>query len=366
MQERQHHSRRDFLQGKAAAETLLHCAQGMAADWLESTTELLLDRIPADPTLHVRATRRAMACEFAVQYHQADRHNTRDFLDAFDIIETVEDQLTIYRPESAVIDVNRQAAVSPVPVDPELFELLKLSLSIFQETKGAFDITSTPLSRTWGFLKRAGRLPTDGEISAALTKVDSNQIELNKQDQTVRFLRQGIEINFNSIGKGYALDQVASFLDERGASDYLWHGGSSSILARGCNRATKDKNWKVGLRHPFEPNKRLAEFHLRNRALGTAGGATQYFEIDGKKYGHILDPRTGWPASGTYTATVLAPTAAEADALATAFYTSGFDGTSDFCSNRPEIGAVLVCPNANKNSIVVHAFNMHADDWTRV
>lgn len=365
MEDRLNHSRRDFLQGKAAAQTLANRAQDWALGWLDSTTGLLVERMQADPALHIRASRRAMACEFAVQYHQADRQAANDFLDGFNLIEAVEDQLTIYRPESTVVDINRQAASGPVELDAELFALVELSLSLFRTTKGAFDITSTPLSRIWGFFKRTGRLPADEEIAEALSKVDSAQIELNSQDRTIRFHLPGTEINFNSIGKGYALDRVASHLDELGIKDYLWHGGSSSILARGRNRASLDDCWTVGLRHPLEPHRRIAEFHVRNRALGTAGGATQSFEVAGKKYGHILDPRTGWPAEGTYTSTVLAPTAAEADALATAFYVSGVEGATDFCSNRPDVGVVLVCPRENQG-ISIQAFNMQPQDWTRL
>ncbi|QEG34468.1 FAD:protein FMN transferase [Bythopirellula goksoeyrii] len=359
MEEHHHHSRRSFLQGKAAAETLAK----QALEWLESKTALI-DRLPSDPALHVRASRRAMACEFAVQYHRADRQAAGDFLDAFDMIEAVEDELTIYRDVSSVVEINRHAAESPVEVNGELFGLLELSLNLFQATKGAFDITSTPLSRVWGFLKRAGRLPDELEITEALSCMGSDQLELSSQDQTIRFLQPGIEINFNSIGKGHALDRVAEQLDEKGIGDYLWHGGSSSILARGRNRASLDECWSIGLRHPLQPECRIAEFHLRNRSLGTAGGATQFLEIDGKKYGHILDPRTGWPATGTYTSTVLAPTAAEADALATAFYVSGVEGAADICSNRPDVGAVLVCPTENDAKIRIHAYNMHSEDWT--
>ncbi|TWU28578.1 FAD:protein FMN transferase [Bythopirellula polymerisocia] len=364
MADRQHHSRRDFLQGKAAAETLVNRAQEWAQGWLDSMVGPLVDRMPSDPAMHVRASRRAMACEFAVQYHQADRKVANAFMDAFDLIEAVEDQLTIYRPESTVIDINKQAANGPVEVDPDLLGLLEQCMCLFQETNGAFDITSTPLSRVWGFLKRTGQIPNEEELAEALSHVDTSKIELSGQEKTIQFLQPGIEINFNSIGKGYALDRVAQFLDEQGASDYLWHGGSSSILARGCNRASLDEYWTIGLRHPLEPHRHIAEFHLRNRSLGTAGGATQYFEAAGKKFGHILDPRTGWPAEGIFTATVLAPTAAEADALATAFYVSGVEGAAEYCANHAEVGAVLVCPKENQSDISIHAFNLPPEDWT--
>jgi len=153
-------------------------------------------------------------------------------------------------------------------------------------------------------------------------------------------------------------------LSEQGVTDYLWHGGRSSVLARGCNRSDTRGAWSVGLRHPWQSEKYIVEFHLRNRSLATAGGATQFFEQDGKLFSHILDPRKGWPAEGTLTATALAPTAAEADALSTAFYVMGPEATAAYCAAHPEIGAVLVRGPAREGPIEVHAFAIHKEDGT--
>lgn len=354
------HSRRDFLQGKAA----IRVAADKAQELIDSASELIDSRLPDEAAAHIIASRRAMACEFAIQYHDSDDNLAEAVLSAFDLIESIEDSLTIYRDESDVIDINRRAAEGPVGVSDDLFQLLQLSERLHRDTAGAFDITSGPLSRTWGFLRRDGRVPEPGELAAALAIVDGSSVELDQSAQTVQFRDADTEINFNSIGKGYALDRVADFLDLDEHSDYLWHGGGSSVLARGKNRSSKSASWTVGLRHPIDTSRRIAEFHLSDRALATAGGATQFFEHEGKRYSHILDPRTGWPACEIISATVLAPTAAEADGLATAFFVMGRDQAEAYCEQHPEICAVLVCPATNTTQVSILPFGLMDHDWT--
>ncbi len=354
------HSRRDFLQGRAA----VRAAADQAQAWLDSTSELLGAQLATGPVAHVHASRRAMACEFAVQFHQADTELQVEVLAAFDLIERIEDQLTIYRDESEVLEINQLAAREPVVVDCDLFALLQVCQDLHRETSGAFDITSGPLSRAWGFLQRAGRVPEASELDEALAHVGGEKVVLDEAAQTVEFSEAGVEINFNSIGKGYALDCVAQQLDKSEHSDFLWHGGGSSVLARGENRSSPDACWSVGLRHPLHPETRLTEFYLRDRALATAGGASQFFECEGQSYSHILDPRTGWPAEGVLTATVLAPSAAWADGLATALFVLGVEAAKDYCSLHSEVAALVVCPAAEPPGITLHAFGLSETDWS--
>ena len=364
MDEEKHYSRRSFLQGKAAAQTVADRILDVAQRWADSATELIADRFPETPTIHVEATRRAMACEFAVRYHDADRHLAGSMLAAFDEIEAVEDRLTIYRDESEVVELNRSAAESEVAVSDELFALLQLAEKLHHETDGAFDITGTPLSRVWGFFKREGRLPSKEEIGAALACVGMRHVKLTAADKHVGFTQPGVEINFNAMGKGYALDRAAAMLAAHGAQDYLWHGGRSSILARGRNHGDDRECWSIGLQDPLRPQTRLGEFHLRNRAIGTSGGGTQFFECEGRRYSHILDPRCGWPVEGMYTATVMAASAAEADALSTAAFVLGPTGTARLCQRRPDIGVVLVCPSSAESGITVFTGNLAGEEWT--
>jgi thiamine biosynthesis lipoprotein len=307
-----------------------------------------------------------MACEFAIQHHAADGPDAAAAaLAALDLVERLEDQLSIYRDHTEVTTLNGLAADYPVEVESRLFTLLELCHWLHAATGGAFDITSGPLSRVWGFLTREGRLPSEDEIATALENVGFLHVKLDHDYRTVRFLKAGVEINFNSIGKGYALDRVAELMADRGVTDYLCHGGRSSVLAVGRDRGNDFDGWAVAVPHPQQLDREVGHIILRDDALGTSGAGTQFFEADSRRFGHLIDPRTGWPAEGVYTATAVAPTAAEADALATAFYIMGPAGTSEYCAEHKNIGAVFVCPREGDAAEMfdVHAFNLDGARW---
>lgn len=386
MEENPHHSRRTFLKGQSAVRLLADKATSWmgGVESFGSSSELHPSNKPLNElaAVHLLASRRAMACDFQVQYHAADGPEaTNAMVTALDIVDAIEDQLTVYRDTSDVATINTHAGQGPMVVEEQLYNLLNLSQQLCQKTNGAFDITSGPLSRIWGFLQRTGRLPDQTEIDIARSWVGIDQWHLDSDQQTITLKDSHVEVNFNAIGKGYALDQAAQWLDTQNIDDYLWHGGRSSVLARGHNRSGPDQRvivnqqkqdhdelkpagWTVGLPNPLQPKRRLAEIHLHNRALATAGSNTQFFIQDGTHYGHLIDPRTGWPANHVITATVIATTAAEADALATAFHIMGPDQTDNYCQQHTQVKAILVCPAKQKTNIEVHAFGMTPDDWT--
>ena len=277
---------------------------------------------------------------------------------ALDLVEALESQLTVYRDDSEVIRINRNAAAEPVPVEPRLYALLQLADHLHAETGGALDITSGPLSEAWGFSRREGRIPTDDQIAGARTRVGMQHVELNDECQTIAFKRQNVSINLNSIGKGYALDRMAELLAQHDVGDYLLHGGKSSILARGVQPASEDAGWRIAIRHPLRPTEQLAELVLRNESLSTSGAGTQFFIRRGRRFGHILDPRSGFPAEGLYSATVIAPTAAEAEGLSTAFYVMGPQQTAEYCATRPQIAAILVAPGEREGDVELLAFGI--------
>ncbi|MEQ8838443.1 MAG: FAD:protein FMN transferase [Lacipirellulaceae bacterium] len=367
-------SRREFLKGRAALSALADKAREMAdaatASFEAASGNRSVSSQQSQKVALLEITRRAKACDFQVQYHAADGPRfTSTMLEVMESLEPLEAQLTIYRETSEVLDINAYAASAPIEVEPRLFQLFQLAAWLHSETQGAFDMTSGPLSRAWGFLKREGGLPEEHEIADALGNVDATAIELNDLEKTVHFTKPHLEINFNSIGKGYALDRLAEQLARKKIDNYLWHGGRSSVLARGRNFSDQHDAWSVGIRDPLKPEERLGEIHLRNQALGTAGSGTQFFEHEGHRYGHLIDPRTGWPAEGVYTATAVAETAAEADALATAFYVLGPGGTAEYCAAHPEVAALLVCPpfsEEGEQEVEIHAFNLDEGVWTRL
>jgi FAD:protein FMN transferase len=354
-------SRREFLRGKSAVDTLSAVAQ--------SATIPLAEAVPtrtASPpqTYLIRVGRRAMACEFEVLLNAGQyADGTEMAVMALDLVDRLESQLTVFREESEVSRLNRSAFEGEVEVEPRLFELLRLAVEIHGRTAGAYDVTSGPLSRMWGFHRRAGRMPTDAELVETLRRTGSRHLALDPRRGTVRFLVPEMEINLGSIGKGHALDRCAELLESHGLADFLLHGGQSSVLARGSRGLSANEGWWVGLRHPLRPGQRLAEIRLRNRGLATSGTGTQFFIHEGRRYGHLLDPRTGRPAESLLSTTVLAPTAAEADALSTAFYVMGYEPALEYCHAHAGLAAVLVKPGPRAGSVEVGTCGLEDADW---
>src|SRR5205085_12512056 len=197
-----------------------------------------------------------MACRFEVTLPPGERAGVGLARQALDEVARLEQQLTVFRETSEVSFINRSAAANGVRVEPSLFALLGLCRDLCRDTDGAFDITSAPLSRCWGFLKREGRLPEPSEIERARAVGGGDKLRLDDQARTIRFARPGVEINLGSIGKGYALDRVAAMMRGRVRAALLSAGGSS-IRAFGSGDLGQG-GWTVGVRHPRDRYRRLA------------------------------------------------------------------------------------------------------------
>jgi thiamine biosynthesis lipoprotein len=351
------HTRRNFLHGAGAAREL--------AGIVERPAQAIS---PTDDrnSLIVSVCRRAMACEFEVQLAANRNDNSMEHVfEALDLVESLETQMTVYRDDSEVIRLNHRAAQEPVAVEPRLFGLFLQAQQLNQETDGALDITSGPLSEAWGFSRREGRVPSEDQIADARQRVGMQHVELDDGRKTIAFRRPGMSVNLNSMGKGYALDRMAELLAQHDIGDYLLHGGKSSVLARGNQPGSGGSGWRVAVRHPLHQSETLTELVLRNQALSTSGAGTQFFIRRGRRYGHILDPRSGYPAEGLYSATVIAPTAAEAEGLSTAFYVMGPDRAGEYCAVRPEIAALLVAPGEREGDVRLVTFGLDGDQLIR-
>lgn len=297
--------------------------------------------------LHV--SRSAMACRFEITLPVQEQSGVKAASAVLCEAERLEQQLSVFRDDSEVSLINRNAAARAVTVDHSLFALLSQCLVLSNATEDAFDITSGPLSRCWGFLRRQGRIPTLEQIEQARLVTGSELLRLDSEARKVRFDRAGMEINLGSIGKGFALDRMAKQL--RGdVLTALLSAGSSSFCALG--HGEKRKGWTVGIRHPLDVTRRLAVLRLRDAAMATSGSDEQYFECDGKRYGHIIDPRTGWPADGVAGVTVVTASAAVADALATAFYIGGRELAERYCGAHPGTLVVMLESEASLPVII--------------
>jgi len=354
-------SRREFLRGASAADAL-----GEAVDRsLPGTDDSGAGVGPPQECYAVHISRKAMACEFEIVLNSGQYDSgTEIALDALDLVEKLESQLSYFRSDSEISEINRSAAEEPVPVEERLFSLLQAADMIYRETDGAFDLTATPLWHVWGFARGEGRLPSNEEIAQAIETVGGSQVDLDTGNRSVRFRKPGVELNLGSIGKGYALDRVAELLDAARINDYLIQGGQSSVTAKGARLSGDEPDgWLVGLGHPLRPGTRLGYVRVRDRALATSGSASQFFRHKGRRYSHIVDPRTGQPAEGVLSATVLAPGAAQADALATSFFVMGPKKAFDYCQNHPELAAVLICPTTGSPGFEIQMIGMPDEDF---
>lgn len=368
-------NRREFLKGRAAKEALEQAFEDRSLPppaSLPSAGANSTDTATTTPeqprgSFLIQISRRAMAADFQI-YLNAGQHPRAEetALAALDLVEQLEEQMTVYREHSELSAINRRAAEQAVEVEPRLFELLSRAVEFSRATVGAFDITAGPLSKLWGFTRRQGRFPDPAEIEATMQAVGWQRLQLDPAARTIRFEQPGVQLNLGAIGKGFALDRCGELLAEAGVTDFVMHGGHSSVLACGSRAGRDTPGWPIAVRHPLKPDVRLGELRLCNRALGTSGSGTQFFHHQGRRFGHVLDPRRGWPAEGTLSATVLAADAATADALSTAFYVLGFEAAKEFCQQHPGLAAIFVCPTSRAGGIEVRTIGLNADEFRTI
>jgi thiamine biosynthesis lipoprotein len=256
-------------------------------------------------------------------------------------IERLEAQLSLFRASSEIAHLNARAAKEPVRVTPSLFALLHRAQMLHQESDGAFDITIAPLVRCWGFRDGTGHLPEPEALAEARRKVGMSLVHLELKDFTVQFAREGVMLDLGAIGKGYAIERAAEILREAGVTSALLHGGTSTVQAIG--HPPDAATWKVAVANP-QPEAipaLLATVELKDEAMSVSGIRGKFFQTGGQTFGHILDPRTGQPATGAVLAVVVLPSATESDALSTALLTLGMQGHEKIASLRSGMRTVV-------------------------
>jgi FAD:protein FMN transferase len=229
--------------------------------------------------------------------------------------------LSNYKPTSEWSKVNREAGIAPVPVSDELFNLLEACLQYSRQSEGTFDITVGPLMRRWGFFKGSGRFPHRSEIRTAMSAVGYQKIILDAKAKTVKFAHPKTEIDPGGIGKGYAVDRMVEILRQAGiGSAFITASGSSMF---GLGTPPNEPGWKVTVRHPADSSRVVAQLMLRDQSMATSGSSEKYFMAGGKIYSHIMDPRTGFPAQGTLSVSLVGSRAIDTEAWAKPLYVLG-------------------------------------------
>jgi FAD:protein FMN transferase len=271
--------------------------------------------------------RTAMACRFEVIIPDSDADwNQQAALDTLDEIDRIESLLSIYDPHSVVSSINHTASQGWCLVSDEVFELLLRAATAWEQTSGAFDPTVGPLVRLWREWRANRTVPDPAQIEAVRQRVGMQHVSIDVGKRSIRFDRPGVELDLGAIGKGYAVDRAVNVLEGYGLNDFLVHGGTSSAAARGRVDLVHD-GWPIGLMGPVPAELPDGTWVLHNQAIGCSGQQNQYYEYGGKRWGHVIDPRTGWPASSACSVALVTSSATQADALSTALLVLGREGT---------------------------------------
>lgn len=277
----------------------------------------------ADPPIRYESSVDAMGSTFSIAAWGSDRGTLAATVEsALEEARRLDRLLSNYRPESEWSAVNRSAADRDVTVSQELFDLLAACVRYSEQSEGTFDITVGPLMRVWGFYKGTGRMPHRSEVRTALARTGYKNLALQKTTRTVRFMKNGIEIDPGGIGKGYAIDKMVEILKTGGVSGALINAGGSSMYGLGAP-PDEPRGWRVVIRDPKDANRHVAELFLKDTSMATSGNYEKFFRVGRRTYSHIMDPRTGYPSQGMYSVSVIAPRGIDSEAWTKPVYIQG-------------------------------------------
>lgn len=262
-----------------------------------------------------------MGSEFRVACYAPSRKAAAGAITAaFDEARRVDSLLSHYKPDSELSRINREAGSKAVAVSEEMSDLLAACVEYSAATEGAFDVTVGSIVHAWGYFRGDGRKPWPWTLWWARRNSGYRHLELNRSDGTVRFRKAAMRLDPGAIGKGYAVDRVVGVLKEFGVRAAFVSSGTSSIYAMG---SPPDRDgWGVDIRAP-EAAGEAASVRLSDEAISTSGSYERFFESDGTRYSHILDPRTGRPATGVEAVSVIGPRTIDTEAWSTALYVNG-------------------------------------------
>lgn len=232
----------------------------------------------------------------------------------------IENLISEWRPGTQISEVNRNAGVRPVKVDREVFELTRRAIAYSEQSQGAFDVSIAALDRIWIFDGSMTALPSEEAIRNSVRNVGYRHIKLDSAAFTVYLEKAGMKIGFGSIGKGYAADKGRELMQSMGVQGGIVN--ASGDLSAWGTRPDK-KAWRIGISNPFKPYKMIKVLKIREGSVATSGSYQHYAEIHGKRYAHIINPKSGYPATGLTSVTISGPSAEFANALSTSVMVMG-------------------------------------------
>lgn len=254
-------------------------------------------------------------------------------------ITRIEKLISSWDEQSQTSEINRNAGIKPVMVDDELFQLIKRAIKISKLTNGAFDISYASMDKVWFFDGSMKEMPTEEAIKNSVAKVGYQNIILDETNHSVFLKLEGMKIGFGAIGKGYAADRAKALLQSKGVTSGIVNA-SGDLNAWGTQPDGND--WMVAIVNPLNKNNVFSWMPIHNSAVVTSGNYEKYVKINNVLYTHIIDPRTGYPATGILSATIFTANAELADALATSIFVMGVETGLDFVNQLNGVECIIV------------------------
>jgi thiamine biosynthesis lipoprotein len=296
-------------------------------------------------------SQQAMGTVFTIYlYADNEQHADALFAMAFEEVQRLDQTLSNYNPQSELSRINGLAGRETVTTDPEMFSLLRTCLEYSKRSGGTFDITVGPLMRAWGFFRGQGRYPAPWQLDKAREKVGWEKVQLDPTARTIHFAVDGMELDVGGIGKGYAVDRVIALLRGAGVKTAMVDAGSSTLYALGAPPGKK--GWLVRVPKPGDRSQTISTVLLRDESLSTSGSYEKFFQLNGRTYCHIMDPRTGAPVEGMLQATVIAADGTTTEALSKPMFVMGTEQGAKYLAEFPHVSGLWVTGQISSPRVV--------------
>lgn len=254
-------------------------------------------------------------------------------------ITRIENLISDWKPTSQVSEVNQNAGIKPIKVDREVFELTQRAIKLSKITNGGFDISFAAMDRIWKFDGSMTEMPSAEAIKKSVEKVGYKNIILDSTESTIFLKLKGMKIGFGALGEGYATDKCRAMMIAKSVQAGIINGsGDMSTWGKQPN----GKDWKIGITNPFKPEKILAAIPLKEGAVTTSGSYEKFVVFNGKRYSHIINPATGYPATGLCSVTVFGPNAETANGLSTSMMVLGQKEGLLLLQKFPDYSCVMI------------------------
>lgn len=254
-------------------------------------------------------------------------------------IRRIENLISDWKSDSQVSEVNQNAGLRPVKVDPEVFSLTERAINLSKVTQGAFDISFAALDKVWKFDGSMTEMPSPESIKRSVAKVGYSNIVLDKEKSTIFLKLEGMKIGFGALGEGYAADRCREMMLKKGIKAGIVNAsGDMSTWGKQPN----GKNWRIGITNPMKEDTILAVIPLKKCAVVTSGSYRKFVAFNGKRYSHIINPKTGYPATGLISVTIFGPSAEMANGLSTSTMVLGQNAGTKLLEKYPDYSYIII------------------------